>query len=218
MARKTKKRADKRRKVTKKTVDKSDENVVEKTSEKRDYFDDGTLKYNFKYVLLTLAASVISYVSVLNPYIKFPHVWTTILILGFLVLLLKNFKRIEGIKVLVYYVTWNLFILPTVFVGITGLNKIISAQIIFIFITLMINLILFLFMIYGLMKLKKWGLYFSLVVLALFIVNTGIGLFVGSLNIFPSLSENSFIIRNIVHLVFLILGFVYLIKVRKYFY
>jgi len=110
------------------------------------------LKFEDKWVYLSLAIGALYYVAY---YFKFPNSYSTVVSFVMLTLLIRNFKKIEGLKVIIYSLIISIM---TLAISMIGYQSIMASLVM-----LSLNLAVFLLMIFGLKGLRKWGFYLSIV-------------------------------------------------------
>jgi len=165
------------------------------------------INLNTKYLLLTFAVSLITY---LAYYLKFPNIWATALSIGFLALLIANFKKIKGIEIIIYFIIWNIITLPlfAFLMEATLVNKIIIFA---------ANIIFYLLIINGLKKLEKWIIYVTVIVFIISLMNILSVFFIFLKGFVFDLRNIIFFAKNSLLSIFLIAAIIYLIKSREYF-
>ena len=166
------------------------------------------IKIEFKYVLLTFVAALMGYIA---DFFRFPNSWTFALTLGFLILLIVNFNKRNGISILIYFMIWNALVLP---LFIFSMKVALVSQILF----LVINLVAYYLIISGLRRLKKWGFYLTIIVFALSLVNIIFALISSQTTFVFNLPNMLVLAKNIILLVFLITSVAYVIKSKKSFH
>jgi len=161
-----------------------------------------------RFIILTILAAVLSYIAY---YLRFPNSFGIILGTIFLVLLLKNFKKINGVEVMIYLFIFNALLLPlaifTLDIGL-GYN-------IFFFV---INLTLIALVVSGLKSLKKWGFYMTL----LAIVLSAVSLLKAFPSYIPFLKDITIplilsMANDLISFALMISMLVYIVKSYKYF-
>jgi predicted neutral ceramidase superfamily lipid hydrolase len=164
------------------------------------------IKLNLIYIILSILGGLLAY---LAYSLKFPNTFNAIISIIFLVALIKNYKKISGINVLIYMLIMNAVITPLSAV-LFPLNLI--AQIII----FAINLIFIVALIIGLKSLKIWACYLALIAFILSAVNNIMALITSIPGVvFPA--SILFILQIVLAVAFALTAFVYLIKSRKYF-
>ena len=109
------------------------------------------LKLNNKFVYLSFAAGALYY---LAYYFKFPNSYSFILSFIFLTLLIKNFKKISGLEIIIYSLIVSLITLaPSIN---AGPYSFFTRVVLF-----LLNVLILLLMIFGLKSFKKWAQIFS---------------------------------------------------------
>lgn len=167
----------------------------------------GEVKLEAKYIILTLIAAAISY---LAYYLRFPNSWSVFLMLVFSIILLKNFNSIRGVNVVIYMIIFTALILPlNIFVLNVSIGYKITAFI--------INLIIINFVANGLKRLRKWGLYLSIIVFALSLINIAVSIFLLVSRFISTLSYYASLASLVSSLAFSLLSICYLIKSKGYF-
>lgn len=162
------------------------------------------LKISAKSVIIALflglLVNVVYYISLAAI-----NIYTSVILLAFIVLLIKNFKKVEGIKFIIYFALFNLGTL-TLFTFSKGIT--ISAVFIF-----LINAIILLLIVIGLKRLKMWGVYLTIAGILVSIIRLGKILI--SLQTWRWLPYD-FLISNSLAAVFFIIALIYIITIRKH--
>jgi hypothetical protein len=125
-------------------------------------------------------------------------------------LLIKNFKKLEGLKVIIYSLVISLL---TLALSLAGSATMASGMII-----LSLNIILTLLMIFGLRGLKKWGLYLSITITLLGLVSILGNIIIYDVQAFKwTLPNLIFNFKIMAASAFSIVSLMFLIKFRKNF-
>ena len=167
------------------------------------------LMLDFRYILLSVAAGLIYYVAY---YFRFPNSFSIIVTLAFLAALIKGFKKVDGVKAIMYMMIYMAVIMPL-------LILIIPISFYFQIGLIALNWAILLLVITGLKELKMWGFYLTQFALMFSMVNV-LAVFEllitqpPIMNIFSIL----FISRNVLTFAFLAVSFIYLVRSVKHFH
>ena len=161
-----------------------------------------------KYILFALIAGLISY---LAYFLRFPNSYSIIAITAFVILLARNFRKTGGLKVIVCYLLFSAVIVP-LFLFLSEISIIYKIAM------LIINLGIIGLSAVGLKKMKIWGVYLSIAIFFLSIINLISSLLlINSTYLSSGLPAILFIANTILAMAFLILSMAYLIKSAKNF-
>lgn len=165
------------------------------------------LKLENKWVYLSFAVGALYY---LAYYFKFPNSYSAVVSFILLTLLIKNFKKIEGLKVIIY----SLFIsIVTLAISMMGSSSIVAGLII-----LALNLIILLLMIVGLKGFRIWGLYLSIVMFLIGLISVFNAVIGYDVQYFSWTAQNIiFNLKIFAAMSFSITSIAFLIKHRKAF-
>ena len=119
------------------------------------------LKIENKYVYLSFAVGILYY---LAYYLKFPNSYSAIVSFALLTLLIKNFKKIDGLKIVICSLIISLITLASSLT--IGSYPLMTWLTIF-----LLNLMILLLMVFGLKGFKKWAFYLSVIMLALGVIS-----------------------------------------------
>lgn len=167
------------------------------------------LMLDFRYILLSVAAGLVYYVAY---YFKFPNSFNIIVTLVLLAALIKGFKKVDGVKAIMYMMIYMAVIMPL-------LILIIPISFYFQIGLIALNWAILLMVITGLKELRIWGFSLAQFVLMFSVVNV-LAVFEllitqpPAMNIFSIL----FISRNVITFAFLVVSFIYLIRSVKHFH
>ncbi len=139
---------------------------------------------------------------------NFPNLLYGLITLGFSIMLIKNFKTLKGFELLFYYLILGLLVLPLVFLNYPPK---------YFAMLLGGNILVYLLMIYGLMKFKKWGFWLNLIILILSLANLAFVLSINLKLFFDNTTGIIIFAKNIMVILFSVLSVAYLIKHRKTF-
>jgi len=115
---------------------------------------DNKVKLEWKYVGLSVLAGLLYY---LAYYLKFPNSYSAVVSLVLLFLLLKNFKSLNAVSIIIYSTIISAVILPmTVFLMPLSLT--------YQLIVLFVNLLLILVVSWGLYKTRRWAIILAIIV------------------------------------------------------
>lgn len=166
------------------------------------------IKIEMKYALLSVLAGLLYYAA---DYLKYPNSYSLVIMLIFLICLMKSFKKAEGIKPVIYLMVFSAVILPlTLFSASMPLAYHIAL--------LLLNLSLFMLIIYGLRKFRTWGFYLAVLTIAFSLFNLLYSVIAIISQYFtPTLSMAIFILRNAVTCILFALMLVYLFRFKGHF-
>lgn len=137
------------------------------------------LKLSDKALYISFLAGALFYVAY---YFKFPNSYSLLLSFIFLTLLIKNFKKIEGLKIIIYSLVISLITLaPSINIA-SSLARGISL--------FSLNAFILLLMIFGLKYMKKWAMVFSIIMLSLSWISVIIGIAAYDANYFGWTLQN----------------------------
>lgn len=166
------------------------------------------LKLENKYIYLSFAAGLIYY---LASYFKFPNSYGAVVSFILLTLLIMNFKKIDGLKIIICSLIISLITLaPSLNEG--------TASLFVRVIILLLNLLIIILMIFGLKDLKKWGFYLSIIFIVLGAIAVLINLIFYDATYFGwDLPNVIFNLKMIASLSFSVASLTFLIRFRKVF-
>jgi len=166
------------------------------------------LKFENKYIYLSFAAGALYY---LAYYFKFPNSYGLAVSFILLTLLIRNFKKIEGTKIIIYSLIISLITLA-LSMG-TGTSSLQLKLVI-----LSLNIAITLLMIFGLKGLRKWGLYLSVTMVLIGLISVLSTTVTYNAQYFGwTLPNVMFNLKIIAAMSFSIASMVFLIKFRKSF-
>jgi len=158
------------------------------------------VKIESKLVILSVLAGILGYFGFLAL------TYNLLIQAIFFLLLIRNFKKIQGMSIFIYYMIFNMVSMPLL---LASMNPEISSLIV----TLTINVILILLIIAGIKKLKSWGFYLTIIILVFALINS-----ITYYRFYNSGILKIMEVGNYLFSIVLIVSFiVYLVKSKKYF-
>ena len=158
-----------------------------------------------KFIILSVLAGLLYYAAYL---LNIPNSYALIISLVFIVSLIKKIGSISGINILIYILIFSM---------ITIFSELFTSSSAYTIASIVIDLLIMGILIFGLINLRKWALYFSLVVIAISAVVSIIGL-VYLLSIMPlTIPAVIFTLGSISSIVLQICALAYILRSRKYF-